>query len=245
MDYLIADRISVPEVDQEYFTEKVWYLPETRLCFSPPTAAGELPPAPPPALGNGYITFGSFQNLAKLNDAVLTAWGKIFKIVPQAKLRLQNPLLRCPSLREQLQQRLAQVGIGPERVMLENPVPRPDYLAAHAHIDIILDTFPYPGGTTTCEAMWMGVPTLTLAGDSMLGRQGASLLACAGLADWIAGDQEDYVTKAAAHATDLEELTRLRAGMREQVSTSPLFDGRRFARNFEVALWGMWKKRSQ
>ena len=108
--------------------------------------------------------------------------------------------------------------------------------------DIILDTFPFPGGTTTCEALWMGVPTVTLAGKTMLSRQGASLLSCAGLADWVAVDEQDYVAKAITHAADLEKLTMLRAGLRRQVLASPLFDGPRFARNFEAAMWEMWHR---
>ena len=119
---------------------------------------------------------------------------------------------------------------------------REDYLAAHGEVDMILDTFPYPGGTTTCEALWMGVPTLTLAGDSLLSRQGASLLSAAGLGAWVANSQEEYVAKAVAFASDLPKLAALRAGLRAQVLASPLFDAPRFARNFEDALWGMWQR---
>lgn len=137
---------------------------------------------------------------------------------------------------------MAQNGIAPDRVLLAKQVPRNDYLAAHAQIDIILDTFPFTGGTTTCEALWMGVPTVTLLGKTMLACQGASLLACAGLKDWIAGDIDDYVAKALAHAGDLDKLARLRAGLRQQVLASPLFDGPRFACNFEAAMWGMWSR---
>lgn len=242
MDYLLADPVSVPESCREQFTEKVWYLPETRLCFSPPLSEKELAPSPLPALRNGCLTFGCFQNLAKLNDQLLAVWGKIFQLMPQAKLRLQAPLFSSSRIREQLQQRLTRCGIAPERVTFEKLVPRLDYLAAHAHIDIILDTFPFPGGTTTCEALWMGVPTVTLAGKTLLSRQGASLLSCAGLHDWIAKDLDDYIATAAAHAADLEKLAHLRAGLRRQVLASPLFDGPRFARNFETALWGMWRR---
>ncbi len=242
MDYILVDPTSVPAGHQEHFTERVWYLPDTRLCFSPPAANEEFPLTSLPALRNEYITFGCFQNLAKINDAVLTAWGRIIHQVPRGRLHIQNRSLISPAIREEVQRRLAQRGIAPERVMLEKSVPRREYLAAHAHIDIILDTFPFPGGTTTCEALWMGVPTVTLAGKSMLARQGASLLACAGLADWIAEDEEDYVAKAVAATIDLERLARLRAGLRQQVLASPLFDAPRFARNFEEAMWGMWHR---
>ena len=121
-------------------------------------------------------------------------------------------------------------------------LPRDEYLAAHAGVDIILDTFPYPGATTTCEALWMGVPTLTLAGDTLVSRQGASLLACVGLDDWVAGDVDDYVARALAHAADIDGLAALRSGLRQKVLASPLFDGARFARNLEAALEGMWDK---
>jgi len=242
MDYLIADPVSVPESCRSHFTEKVWYLPETRWCFSPPTSDEELTPTLLPALGNGYITFGCFQNLAKLNDEVLEVWAKIFALLPLARLRIQIPQNFSPANLEQLQRRLRQNEIAPERVNFEKPLPRLEYLAAHASVDIILDTFPFPGGTTTCEALWMGVPTVTLAGETMVSRQGASLLSCSGLSDWIAVDEKDYVAKAVAHASDLKKLARLRSGLRQQVSASPLFDGSRFARNFEKAMWGMWRR---
>ena len=161
MDYLLADRTSVPECHRENFTETIWYLPDTRLCFTPPTASGVLKPMLPPALRNGYITFGCFQNLSKINDGVLAVWGQIFQALPQVRLRVQCKQLRDPATRETLLKRLSGVGIATERVKLEGPVCREEYLAAHAEVDAILDTSPYPGGTTTCEALWMGVPTLT------------------------------------------------------------------------------------
>jgi predicted O-linked N-acetylglucosamine transferase (SPINDLY family) len=241
MDYLLADPVSVPESHQTHFSEKVWYLPETRFCFSPPDAREDLRVAPLPAMRNRCITFGSFQGLAKINDEVLSAWGRIFQAMPHARLRLQSRQLNSPKMREQMLQRLARNGIAPERVALEASVPRTEYLAAHGGIDIILDTFPFTGGTTTCEALWMGVPTVSSAGRTLVARQGASILACAGLADWIARGDEDYVLKALAHAADPEQLALLRAGLRGQLLASPLCDSYRFARNFEAALWGMWQ----
>ena len=151
--------------------------------------------------------------------------------------------MKSPAACEEILQRLARVGIGSERVILEGAVPRKDYLLAHARVDIILDTFPYPGGTTTCEAMWMGVPTLTLAGDTLLSRQGASLLACAGLEDWIASDGNDYVARALAHAAELTQLAKLRLCLRQQVLSSPLFDAPRFALNLEDAFFAMWQQK--
>jgi protein O-GlcNAc transferase len=240
MDYALADPVSVPEAHRDQFTETVWYLPETRLCFTPP--ATDIAVAPLSAVRNGYLTFGCFQTLSKISDEVLAAWGAILRALPQARLRVQNKQMSCASTREELERRLAQAGIAPERVTLAGPMPREAYLAAHAEVDILLDTFPYPGGTTTCEALWMGVPTVTLAGGTMLARQGASLLACAGLADWIAGDREEYVALSVKHAGDLGRLAQLRAGLRQQVQASPLFDAARFAAQLENALHGMWQK---
>ena len=241
MDYLLADPVSVPECHREHFTETVWYLPDTRLCFTPPTASARLVPTPPPAIRNGFITFGCFQNLTKVNDGVLAVWGEIFHALPQARLRLQSKHVNCPVAREHLQKRLARVGIMPEKVVLEGSVPREEYLAGYANVDIILDTFPYPGGATTCEALWMGVPTLTLAGNSMLARQGASLLACVGLEDWIASDEADYAARTIAYATDINRLAQLRSTLRSCLLVSPLCDAPLFARNLEAAFRGMWE----
>lgn len=243
IDYLIADPVSVPESHRAHFSETVWYLPDTRLCFTPPTPVGEQIPAPLPALRNGHVTFGCFQNLAKINDAVLALWGRIFQALPQARLRLQNRQMGSAPERALLLQRLEQAGIAADRISLHGAVDRPAYLAAHAEVDIILDTFPYPGGTTTCEALWMGVPTLTLAGDRLLARQGASMMACAGLPDWIAQNEEDYLARAQALASNLHQLAQLRSALRQQVLASPLFNSPRFALQLENALLGMWQQK--
>jgi predicted O-linked N-acetylglucosamine transferase (SPINDLY family) len=153
-----------------------------------------------------------------------------------AAKQLEDPLVAA-----QFVERLQQQGIAAARVDRYGSVPRAAYLAAHAEVDVLLDTFPFPGGTTTCEALWMGVPTLTLAGNTLLSRQGASLLTAAGLPDWIATSEADYVDKAVRCSGDLPRLAALRAGLREQVRSSPLFDAPRFARHFEAALWGMWQ----
>jgi protein O-GlcNAc transferase len=239
MDYLLADKVGVPEGQRAQFIESIWYLPDTRLCFTAPKI--DLPVVPLPALSNGTITLGCFQIMAKLSEEVLEAWGKIFAALPNAILRLQCKQLDDSSQVEQLLHRLQRYGIAPARVRTHGSTDRETYLAAHAEVDIILDTFPYTGGTTTCEALWMGVPTVTLAGYSLLARQGASLLTAAGLEEWIATSKEEYAAKTIALASDLPKLAALRAGLRQQVLASPLFDAPRFARNFEDALWGMWQ----
>jgi protein O-GlcNAc transferase len=243
MDFILADEVGVPEAQRKQFIETVWLLPDTRLCFTAPQV--DLPVVSLPALQNGHITFGCFQILPKVGDDVLTVWGKILSALPDARLRWQCKQLGDPTVANQLALRLQQHGIDPARVTMHGATSREAYMGAHADVDVILDTFPYPGGTTTCEALWMGVPTVTLAGDTLLSRQGASLLNAAGLGDWVASSVEDYIDKATALVNDLTKLAALRAGLRERVSASPLFDTRRFARNFEDALWGMWQAKFQ
>jgi protein O-GlcNAc transferase len=243
MDYLLADETGVPEARRKDYTETIWYLPDTRLCFSAPEV--DVPVAPLPAIKNGHITFGCFQNLTKAGDEVLAAWSKALGALPDARLRWQCKQFGDPEVIKQQALRLQQHGIDPARVTLHGSISRKAYLAAHAEVDLILDTFPYPGGTTTCEALWMGVPTVTLAGGTLLARQGASLLAAAGLNEWIANDEAEYIAKAVDLAHDQSKLATLREGLREQVRTSPLFDAKRFARHFEDALWGMWQSHFQ
>lgn len=241
VDYLLADPVSVPREHQAHFSEKIWYLPDFRLCFTPPENAEQFPCGALPASVNGHLTFGCLQSLFKINDAVLDIWGRIFAALPDARLYLQNKQMNCMSTRSQLLQRLQRVGIASERVTVMGAMPRADYLASYAKIDIVLDTFPYTGGTTTCEALWMGVPTLTIQGGSMVARQGEALLRAAGLPEWVAADAQDYVARARNAAGQLEHLARLRSGLRARVLASALFDCARFARNLEQALVGMYR----
>jgi predicted O-linked N-acetylglucosamine transferase (SPINDLY family) len=241
IDFLLADQTGVPHAHQRHFTEQIWYLPDTRLCFTPPDiecSVSELP-----ALKTGQVTFGSFQNLAKIGDRVLALWREILDGVPGARLRLQCRQLGDPEIVAQFTVRLQQNGIESARVVLFGPVSRTEYLSAHADVDLILDTMPYPGGTTTCESLWMGVPTVTCACNSMLSRQGASLLTAAGLSDWVTASETEYVAQAISLARDLPKLAALRSCLRQQVLESPLFDAPRFAGHLTDALWGMWEQR--
>jgi predicted O-linked N-acetylglucosamine transferase (SPINDLY family) len=238
IDHLIADPVSVPPGAEGEFTEHVVRLPHSRLCFTPPADAP--PVAPLPALRNGFVTFGSFQGLAKVGTPTLALWRRVLDAVPRSRLRLQSKALGDDATTAELRERLVAQGIDAARVDLHGPMPRPAYLAAHAEVDVLLDTKPFPGGTTTCEALWMGVPTLTLAGTTMLGRQGASLLCAAGLADWVAADDAGYVARAVAAAADPAGLAALRHGLRERVAASPLFDAERFARDLAGLLWRLW-----
>lgn len=239
IDYVIADPWAVPEGAETEFTETVWRLPETRLCFTPPGDAGEV--APLPALSEGAITFGCFSHLTKVNDGVIALWARVLAAVPDSRLLLKAPQLTSSSVRAALLARFDAQGIGADRLILEGPSPRADYLAAYEDVDIMLDTFPYPGGTTTAEAVWMGVPVLSMTGDTFLSRQGVSLLTNAGLPDWIAVDGDDFVARAVAQAGDRDRLAALRRDLRRRVRASPLFDAPRFAAHFEQALRAMWR----
>jgi protein O-GlcNAc transferase len=234
----------MPAAQCGHFTESVWYLPDTRLCFAAPSGDDVPEVSRLPALQTGHITFGSFQRLTKLNDDVLRLWARVLSAVPGSRLRLQSTQMKNPAVRTQFLARLSAVGIDAARVQLVPAGTRIEYLAAHAEVDILLDTFPHNGATTTCEALWMGVPTVTLAGTTMLSRQGASLLDCAGLAAWIASDPDDYVVRAVRHASDLDSLARLRSHLRAQVAASPLFDGPRFALQVQNAVRGMWQQKA-
>jgi protein O-GlcNAc transferase len=241
IDYLLVDEVGVPESQRENFTETLWYLPDTRLCFGAPTCDLSVSPLPSEKLG--AITFGCFQQLTKVNDEVLKIWSAVMNAVPHSRLRWQCRQFSDPAVVEQLNKRLQTCGLDTDKVSTHGVMPRLSYLAAHAEVDMILDTFPYPGGTTTCEALWMGVPTLTLAGNSLLSRQGASLLSAAGLAEWVATSEAEYVHKAITFANNPHELSELRTRLRVQVLDSPLFNAHRFALNFEEALWGMWQQK--
>ncbi len=238
MDYLVADPWTLPSREEAHFSERIRRLPETRLCFSAPDA--DIPVGTLPALTNGYVTFGCCNNLSKLGGTVLALWARILHAQPDSRLLLKNKQFSDTATQEDMVRRFAAHGIGRERLILEGPASRHDYLRTHRNIDIALDPFPYTGGTTTAEALWMGVPVLTLAGERFIARQGVGLLANAGLAGWIAADAEDYLAKAMAFAGDLPALAHLREGLREQVLASPLFDAERFAGHFEAMLRGMW-----
>jgi predicted O-linked N-acetylglucosamine transferase (SPINDLY family) len=212
------------------------------MCFSEPS--NSIAVSTLSALNKGYITFGSFQSLIKISDGVLLLWSRVLTAIPTARLRLQMRQLHDDSVQRILRKRLEKAGIALDRVDMNTGVSRPDYLVAHAEVDIILDTFPFTGGTTTCEALWMGVPTLTLVGDTLLGRQGASMLTCAGLSQWVANSADEFVELAVKHVTNIDDLAQLRMQLRQQVLQTPLFDGIAFARQFEEALRGMWEEKS-
>ena len=239
MDYLLVDPISVHPDEANYYSEKLWFLPDTRLCFSPPVTTIPIFVNDLPALREGHITFASFQTLSKLTNETIATWSKILAKMPSARLRIQSRALSYPQSVADMKNRLASAHIDPSRVDLFGVSSRDGYLTAYGDVDIVLDTFPFPGGTTTAEALWMGIPTVTFTGNTLVSRQGESMLRCAGLEDWVARTEQEYVQIAVERASDLQHLAQLRARLRATVLASPLFDGARFAKNLGTAFEGM------
>lgn len=230
IDYLLTDAVSSPPDDGQRFRETLLRLPHSRLCYQP--LAGLPPVTPPPVVRNGYITFGCFNNPAKLNEPVLRLWAQILAGQPTARLVLKP--FQGATERAHWQERLAAAGIDPARVELRPASSYGAMLEEYADIDIALDPFPFTGGATTCDALICGVPVITLRGQTLIGRQSASLLTAAGLADGIADHAAAYVELALRWGESPEWLAQRRAGQRRQVLDSALCDARAFARALEA-----------
>ena len=248
MDYRITDRHADPEgASEQYFSETLCRLPDAFHCYSPPPDAPEIGALPAHALGG--ITFGSFNNLAKLSAEVRTLWAQVLLAVPGSRLLLKSASLTDAATRLRLIADFSELGIGEERLTLAAAeATHFAHLTRYNQVDIGLDPFPYNGVTTSFEAMWMGVPVVTLAGDSFISRMGVSMLTRLGLTELVASAPQEYVAIAARLASDLERLAGLRAGLRERMTNSPLTDAGRFARNLEQAyrdMWVRWCERSQ
>ena len=243
MDGVLADSSLAPE-EEVLFTEKIWRLPHTRLCYQPRPEMADSPITALPALQKGHVTFGCFQNLSKINDSVLQAWAQIACAAPSAHWRIQSPQLSWPASRKMLLERLAKAGMPLERVHLVGRQSFAEYLSSHAEADLLLDTFPYPGGTTTLESLWMGLPTLTLATPGMLGRQGQGLLSAANMDPfWICNSQADYIQRAQqlAHAPQWPALQTLRQQLRQQLASSPAFNSSPYAAECQTLLRQIWQ----
>jgi predicted O-linked N-acetylglucosamine transferase (SPINDLY family) len=233
IDFRLVDAVTDPAGAEAFATEKLLRLPRLH-CYRPDETApvvGALP-----ASAAGHVTFGSFNKLGKVSEAAVLLWSAVLKAVPGARLFLKSKALAEEATRRLTAERFAAHGIAPERLTLFGWVPEDEgHLATYGRIDIALDTYPYSGTTTTCEALWMGVPVLTLAGATHASRVSASLLTAVGLTDWITGTAEEFVAKAAAIGADVTALATLRAGLRAQIATSPLCDGAGYAAAVEAA----------
>ncbi len=222
VDYFLADNYTDPPgLNDEFFTEKLLRLPHSHWCYTP-RETGELPAFPPPYRQNGYITFGSFNNFPKINDTVLGAWAEILRQVPHSRLFLRTHIFGIEYGIKLVKQRLKAAGIPLERVITEKFAD--DYLVRYNEIDIALDSFPYPGGGTTCDALYMGVPVVTLIGERHNSRFGFSILSNIGLPELAADTVADYIKTAVALANDPPRLSRLHQTLRRKMRQSPLMN---------------------
>ncbi|CAA7618642.1 tetratricopeptide repeat protein [Magnetospirillum sp. UT-4] len=242
MDWVIADANHMPEAEDGFLVERVMRLPHDYIAYAPPDTLPAVGPLP--AARDGAVTFGSFNNLAKLTPPTVALWSRVLAAVPGSRLLLKTRGLDDAGIAERVRADFAAHGIDPARLLLEGGVPHGELLEAYNRVDIALDPVPYAGGLTTCEALWMGVPVVTLRGNSFAGRHSAGHLTAAGLPDWIAEDGEGFVARAVALAGDLDGLAAIRAGLRARVASSPLGDGPAFARHFDAALRRMWDGRA-
>lgn len=238
MDYFLTDSQETPLGYEAFYTEKLLRLPDGYVCYLPPAYAPEIGELP--ARRNGHITFGSLNNLMKLTPDTLAAWGGILHAIPDSRLLMRCPQFSDPGPRRRIAGVFAEKGICAERLQFFGRALHREFLNTYNEIDIALDPFPYSGGLSTCEALYMGVPVLTRAGQIFAARHSASHLANIGLPDWIASRNEDYVAKAVKYAGNISGLAELRAGLRRCVTASPLCDASRFGKNLGAALRKIW-----
>ncbi len=237
IEYRLTDAyLDPPGVSDADYTEQSIRLPHCFWCYEP--TAGTPPVGALPALRNGHVTFGCLNQFAKASRPAQELWIKILRSVPGARLVLHAPAGRH---REALLAQFRDGGIAPDRIEFAERLAHALYLERYNDLDLALDPFPYNGGTTTMDALWMGVPVVTLAGRTAVGRGGVSILSNLGLPELIARTPEQYVARAVAMAGDLDRLAALRAGLRERMQSSPLLDGQGYAAAVEAAFRLMWK----
>lgn len=240
VDFRVTDALADPPGRaDELNVERLLRLPRPFLCYRPDPKAPD--PGPPPVLRKGTVTFGSFNNTLKLSDRFLDLAASVLKAVPGSRLVLKGGALELQPVAGRVRQRFAAAGVAPERVDLRGwTAAVEDHLGAYREIDVALDSFPYNGTTTTCEALWMGVPVVTLRGDRHAARVGASLLGWLGLADLVAGDAEQFVRICVRLAGDVEGAAAFRAGLRERMRASLLVDEAGLTRELERSYQAVW-----
>ncbi|GLT62711.1 hypothetical protein SLA2020_353270 [Shorea laevis] len=239
IDYRITDSLADPPDTKQKHVEELIRLPKCFLCYTPSPEAG--PVCPTPALSNGFITFGSFNNLAKITPKVLQVWARILCAVPNSRLVVKCKPFCCDSVRQKFLTTLEQLGLESLRVdLLPLILLNHDHMQAYSLMDISLDTFPYAGTTTTCESLYMGVPCVTMEGSVHAHNVGVSLLSNVGLEHLIAKNEDEYVRLAIELASDVTALSNLRMRLRDLMANSPLCDGQNFTVGLEAIYRKMW-----
>lgn len=240
IDWRLSDAVAEPLGEADRLSaERIVRLPNGFHSYRPPVDVG--PPAEPPFRASGHITFGSFNNTSKVTGEVVRAWSEILKRVPNSCLIVKSAQMGDKETRRRYLNTFVQNGVDADRIELLARIDAADgHLRAYDRIDIALDPFPYNGTTTTCEALWMGVPVVTVTGANHVSRVGASLLTHCGLSELVAADEADYITTAVALAADVDRLAELRRTMRDRLNAAPLTDYIGFARGVEAAYRAMW-----
>ena len=232
IDYFLCDKFTDPEgLNDRFFTEKILRLQHSHFCYMWHDAPIEIQPAP--CIKNGYVTFVSFNNFTKVTDEALRTWGKILAAVPNSRLYLKGKAFRSQYGIDYAVGRIKAAGIPLERVRME--ADEMNYLVKYAETDIALDTFPYPGGGTTCDAMFMGIPVITLVGERHNGRFGYSLLHNMGLDELCAFSEEEYIQKAVELANDVDRITDYHLTLRRRMSQSPVMNDSIYMSELEAA----------
>lgn len=240
MDYSIWDPIQVPVSQERWFVERIVRLPDVRWCYAAPDYAPAV--SDPPVLQRGYVTFGSFNNLAKVNGAVIDLWLRVLEAVPRSRLLLSWPTLADPNERARLASAFSGRGLDLCRLELRRGSrEHAGVLGEYSEVDIALDPFPFSGCLTTCEALWMGLPVVTWPHSRPVSRQSQTLLTAIGRTEWVARDAGNYVQIAASLAADSDRLVALRREQRARMAASPLCDGPGFARNLEEIYRTIWR----
>ncbi len=235
MDYRITDAHAAPPGAMDAcHSEKVIRLPHSQWCYRPPEISPDIDRA-----RRDDVTFAIFSNAAKLNDLSMQIWARLLIQVPKARLLVVTYGLNSPET--VLTDRFERCGVPKDRLAFAGSMPFQDYLRMHNSVDVVLDTFPYTGGTTTCHALWMGVPVVSLAGVTATSRGGASLLQAVGLPELIAADEQGYIDIAAGLANDRARHANIFTGLRERMRSSPVTDGSAFTRRLEDAYRAMWR----
>ncbi len=239
IDYRLTDRFTAGPETEAFLAEAAFHMPGAGACYQP---FEDLPITPPPAQALGCVTFGATNAPSKLNAAVFDTWAEILRACPDSRLALKYLGLADGYLIDQITRAFAARGVDPGRLSFAGASPFAAYMAGYSAIDILLDPFPYTGGTTTRNALWMGVPVVTLKGQALYERISSGLLAAIGLDDCIATSRPDYVAKAVALAGDLGHLAILRQEIRPRLMASGHFDPSGFTRDLEDAYREMWRR---
>jgi len=237
MDYILADKVVMPEAMRHLLAEKVYDLP----CFIPMEMPTQVDPIrPPKAIERGYVTFGMFNRSVKITREALRIWGRILTAVPKSRLLVKNIQCNDDVLRNLITGEFASCGVASDRIEFRGGTRQLPHIAAIADVDVFLDTFPHAGGVTTWECLYRGVPVVTKIGETPPARLSAAILASIGISEWVAGTLDEYVDIAVTLANDVDYLTRMRSELPKMIAASPSGDHGIYTRAVEDGYRAMW-----